>query len=165
MDLFWWVNTKLGTYTCRVFFTDETESSPNGCANEVAKEILKLNKQKIEGLILDLRDNGGGSLREAVDLAGIFVDVGPMAILEMKNQEPITAKDMNRGMAFTGPMIVLVNGHSASASELVAAALQDYNRAIIVGSQTFGKATGQVVLPLTKNSETDFFKVTSNRLL
>jgi carboxyl-terminal processing protease len=155
---------KIGYIHLPGFFSDETERSPNGCANEVAKEILKLNRQKIEGLILDLRDNGGGSLREAVDLAGIFVDGGPMTIVEEKGQLPVSVKDMNRGMAFIGPLIVLVNGHSASASELVAAALQDYNRAVIVGSQTFGKATGQVVLPLANDSQEDFFKVTVNRL-
>lgn len=155
---------KIGYIHLPGFFSDEAANSVNGCANEVAKEILKLNKQKIEGLIFDLRDNGGGSLQEAVDLAGIFVDGGPMTIIEEKGQMPVSVKDMNRGMAFTGPMVVLVNGHSASASELVAAALQDYNRAVIVGSQTFGKATGQVVLPLVNNSQTDFFKVTTNRL-
>lgn len=155
---------KVGYIHLPGFFSGEQENKASGCANEVAKEILKLSKQKIEGLILDLRDNGGGSLQEAVDLAGIFIDGGPMTIFAEKGQQPISVKDANRGMSFSGPMIVLVNGHSASASELVAAALQDYNRAVIVGAQTFGKATGQVVMPLEKESQTDFFKVTKSKL-
>lgn len=145
------------------FFTDEDGGGAKGCANEVAKQILTLNRQKIEGLILDLRGNSGGSMVEAVDLAGTFIDVGPMTIVSERNSKPESIKDLNRGVAYAGPLVVLVDGLSASASELVAAALQDYNRAIIVGSKTFGKATGQAIYPLN-DSETDFIKVTVGRL-
>ncbi len=157
-------NLKIGYVELPGFFMDETQSGINGCANEVAKEIIKLNKLKIDGLILDLRYNGGGSLQEAIELAGIFVDAGPMAVIQSKGNPPISMRDVSRGVAFLGPLIILVNGASASASELVSAALQDYNRAIIVGGKTFGKATGQIILPLQETSANDdFLKVTESR--
>lgn len=121
----------------------------NGCANDVTKEIIKLKKENIAGLILDLRYNGGGSVQEAAELAGIFIDAGPVAQIKTSSEEKVfTLKDVNRGTIYDGPLLVLVNGYSASASELLAAALQDYNRALIVGAATYGKATGQLVLPL-----------------
>ena len=100
-------------------------------------------------MILDLRYNGGGSIQEAVELAGIFIDAGPVAQIKTSSEpKVITLKDVHRGTIYDGPLLILVNGYSASASELVAGSLQDYNRALIVGSSTYGKATGQVVLPL-----------------
>lgn len=146
------------------FFTDESDKDLNGCANEVSKEIIKLNRQKIDGLILDLRSNGGGSLKEAIELAGIFVDNGPMAILESKQEPPVSLRDINKGVAYSGPLVIMVNRASASASELVAAALQDYKRAIIVGDRTFGKATGQGIFPLGENNDGEFVKITMHRI-
>jgi carboxyl-terminal processing protease len=139
------------------FYSDwENTSGVNGCANDVAKEIIKLKKENIEGLILDIRYNGGGSVKEAVELIGIFIDAGPVAQMKTRDSKIITLKDVNRGTIFDGPLVVLVNGSSASASELVAGSLQDYNRALIVGSTTYGKATGQNVLPMdtTVNPDT-----------
>ncbi|PKP19230.1 MAG: hypothetical protein CVU05_11830 [Bacteroidetes bacterium HGW-Bacteroidetes-21] len=131
------------------FYTSAWENSNvMGCSNDVAKEILKLQKDSIKGLILDLRYNGGGSVAEALNLIGIFIDEGPLSITQYKGSKPMLLKDMNRGTIYNGPLIVLVNGASASASELVAASLQDYKKAIIVGSPTYGKATGQQVLPV-----------------
>ena len=91
-------------------------------------------------------------------MAGIFIEVGPVALLKEKTGEIITMKDMNRGTVYDGPLVMMVNGNSASASEILAAALQDYHRALIVGSQTFGKATAQRVLPLDENIKTDMLK-------
>jgi len=146
------------------FFSDDGENRLKGCANEVAKEILKLNKQKIEGLILDLRYNGGGSMEEAIELAGIFIDTGPMAVIHDKGEAPESLRDVNKGLAFSGPLIILVNSASASASELIASALQDYNRAIIVGGNSYGKATAQVVLPLSVGFHNDdYLKITIGR--
>jgi len=146
------------------FFTDDGENRLKGCANEVAKEILKLNKQKIDGLILDLRYNGGGSMEEAIELAGIFIDTGPVTIIHDKGEMPASMRDMNKGLAFSGPLVILINSASASASELIAAALQDYNRALIIGGPSFGKATAQVVLPVAENSDNDdFLKITIGR--
>ncbi len=131
------------------FYNDwEDKNSINGCSNDVAKEILKLKKENIDGLILDVRYNGGGSVMEAVDLAGIFIDAGPIAQLKLKEPKPITLKDGNRGTIYDGPLTLLVNGFSASASEILAGVFQDYHRALIVGSNTYGKATGQIILPL-----------------
>src|SRR6185295_15214954 len=139
----------IGFLSLPAFYEDwENEKGINGCANDVAKEILKLKKESIEGLILDLRYNGGGSMQEAVELAGIFVDAGPVGQYKTREAKVYTLKDVNRGTIYDGPLMVLVNGYSASASEMVAGTLQDYNRAVIVGSPTYGKATAQVVLPM-----------------
>jgi carboxyl-terminal processing protease len=119
-----------------------------GCSNDVAKEILKLRKDSIEGLIIDLRFNGGGSLAEAVNLAGIFIDEGPLSVTHFRGEKPVLLKDMNRGTIYDGPLLVLINRASASASEFVAAALQDYRRALIAGSTSYGKGTGQTIVPV-----------------
>lgn len=139
----------IGYISLPAFYEDwEDNHGVNGCANDVAKEIIKLKKEGIVGLILDLRYNGGGSVNEAVALAGLFIDAGPVAQIKDRDQKIYTLKDVNRGTIWDGPLVVMVNGSSASASEIVAGTLQDYNRALIVGSPTFGKATAQVVLPM-----------------
>ena len=130
----------------------------DGCANDVSKEIVKLRKDTIAGLILDLRYNGGGSMWEAMQLAGIFIDIGPVASVKDKDGKVHFLKDPNRGTIFDGPLIVLVNGQSASASEFVSAVLQDYNRAIIVGGTTYGKGTAQMVLPMDTLANSGIFK-------
>jgi carboxyl-terminal processing protease len=119
-----------------------------GCANDVAKELMKLKQEGIDGVILDLRYNGGGSMKEALELAGIFIDQGPLLVLDAKFDKPRTQIDRNRGAIYDGPMAVMVNGASASASEIVSMILQDYNRALILGGRTYGKATAQGMLPL-----------------
>lgn len=148
------------------FYTSGEFSDGPGCANDVAKEILKLQKSGIQGLIIDLRFNGGGSIEEAINLAGLFIDAGPLAILKSKETKPFVLKDINRGIAYGGNVVLMVNGSSASATELVAGILQDYNRAVIVGQPTYGKATGQVVLPMNHNQLKDygFIKVTIEKI-
>lgn len=142
-------NKSFGYISLPAFYQDwENTSGVNGCANDVAKEIIKLKKENMEGLILDLRYNGGGSVQEAIELAGIFIDAGPVGQFKTKDDKVITLKDINRGTIYDGPLILLVNGYSASASEILAGTLQDYNRAVIVGSPTYGKATSQIILPL-----------------
>ena len=139
----------VGYISLPAFYEDwEDSKGVNGCSNDVAKEIIKLKKENIGGLILDLRYNGGGSMQEAVDLAGLFIDAGPVGQVKTKEGKVFTLKDITRGTIWDGPLLVMVNGSSASASEMVAGTLQDYNRALIVGSPTYGKATAQVVLPL-----------------
>ena len=123
--------------------TDERDLTYDGCANDVSKEIVKLRKDTIAGLILDLRFNGGGSMWEAMQLAGIFIDIGPVASVKDKEGKVRFLKDPNRGTIYDGPLMVLINGASASASEFVSAVLQDYNRAMIVGGTTYGKGTAQ----------------------
>lgn len=150
------------------FYTDLDEESQLGCANDLAKEILKLKQEGIQGLVLDLRNNGGGSVQEAIGIAGIFINFGAMLIYEDEFKQLQTLKDMNRGMIYTDPLSIIVNEGSASASELLAAILQDYNRALIVGSRTFGKSTGQLMYPVqsssnTKADEIDYAKITCAR--
>ncbi|QHT69901.1 hypothetical protein GXP67_26275 [Rhodocytophaga rosea] len=139
---------KIGYISLPGFYTEWENSSSQGCANDVAKEIVKLKHENIEGLILDIRFNGGGSLTEGINLAGIFINEGPLCVIHDRGTKPSVLKDNNRGTIYDGPLVVMVNGQSASASEILAATLQDYNRAVIVGSPTFGKSTGQVILPL-----------------
>ncbi len=148
---------------------DEKDVKYDGCANDVSKEIVKLRKDTIAGLILDLRFNGGGSMWEAMQLSGIFIDIGPVSSVKEKDGKVSFLKDPNRGTIYDGPLMVLINGASASASEFVSAVLQDYNRAIIVGGTTYGKGTAQVVLPLdtiafskSKNYQ-EFVKVTERK--
>lgn len=139
------------------FYTREdgdikNEATLKGCANDVSKEIVKLRKDNTAGLILDLRSNGGGSMWEALQLSGIFIDIGPIASVKDKAGKVQFLKDPNRGTIYDGPLLVLINHASASASEFTAAVLQDYNRALIVGCATYGKGTTQVILPLDTSS-------------
>jgi len=139
---------KVGYLSLPGFYSDWENDKGSSCANDVAKGVVKLKQEGVEGLILDLRDNSGGSMTEAMDLAGIFVDRGPLMIQRARNEEPRTYKDKNLGFVWRGPLVVLVNGLSASASEFVAAILQDHRKAVIVGSPTYGKATSQAFFPL-----------------
>lgn len=135
---------KLGYISLPSFYTDFESDAMLGCANDVAKEIILLKKEGIKGLVLDLRFNGGGSIKEAVELCGLFISEGPVCVLEVKEKKYLL-KDMNRGIVYDGPLVILVNGSSASASEVVAGCLQDYGRALIVGDLTYGKGTAQSV--------------------
>lgn len=160
---------KIGFVALPDFYTDwdDRTNSINGCANDLAKEIIRLKKENIDGLILDLRFNGGGSMQEAIDLSGIFIDAGPVGQLKTKEEKLITLKDVNRGMVYDGPLVILVNAFSASASEMVAGTLQDYKRAVIMGSPTFGKGTAQVMIPLDTTidfSKPPVFKPNSNSI-
>ena len=163
---------KIGYILLPGFYTEWENEKGSSCANDVAKEILKLKRENIEGLILDVRYNGGGSIGEALDMIGIFIDEGPLAAEKDKTGKLVTLKDPNRGTIYDGPLTLMVNGQSASASEMLAAALQDYHRAAIVGSNTYGKATGQVMFPMdtitsktiTGNEKGDIIKITIGKL-
>ena len=146
--------TRVGYIILPGFYEEsEGENGAKSCATDVAREVIKLKAQNVQSIILDLRNNGGGSMSEAMQLAGIFIDEGILAFARYKTEKPQGYRDPNRGTIYDGPMIVMVNKASASASEMVAGALQDYNRALIVGSPTFGKATMQIVLPTDTNVE------------
>ncbi len=146
---------KIGYISLPGFYTQSEQENMPGCSNDMAKEILKLKREHIDGLILDVRNNSGGSMLEAIQLTGIFIDQGPVCISRIENGEVRVQKDMNRGSIYDKPLLILVNRLSASASELLAATLQDYNRAVIVGTTTYGKGTAQIVLPLVP-SITDY---------
>ncbi|KAF2519210.1 peptidase S41 [Flavobacterium salilacus subsp. salilacus] len=146
------------------FYSAFDHTSLKGCADDVAKEVLKLKKQNIQGLIIDLQYNGGGSMDEVISMAGMFINFGPITIIAGRNSYNNVIKDYNRGMLYDGPMVVLVNSFSASASEFFAGVMQDYNRAIIVGNTTMGKASMQTILPLDEEKKnTDFVKVTIDK--
>ncbi|MFD2603658.1 S41 family peptidase [Flavobacterium suzhouense] len=146
------------------FYSAFDNDNNQGCADDVAKEIVKLKQENIQGLIIDLQYNGGGSMDEVIRMAGMFINFGPIAIVTDKDRSYNVVKDYNRGMLYTGPMVILVNGLSASASEFFAGVMQDYNRALIVGSTTLGKATMQTILPLEDSDKAeDFIKVTLDK--
>lgn len=163
---------KIGYILLPGFYTEWENESGSSCANDVAKEIVKLKKENIDGLILDVRFNGGGSLGEAMEMIGIFIDEGPLTGIKTKEPKITYLKDPNRGTIYAGPLVLMVNGQSASASEILAASLQDYNRAVIVGSNTYGKATMQQSFTLdtfakklpVNSTGKDMVKITSGKL-
>lgn len=152
-------DTKIGYINIPSFYSNFDSNSIHGCADDVAKEILKLQKEDIKGLVIDLQNNGGGSIEEAIRLAGLFIDVGPFSILVNNKEDQIILEDSNEGSLYNGPIVLLMNGNSASASELFAAAIQDYNRGLVIGSKSLGKATMQSILPLDEKRQ-HFVKVT-----
>jgi len=154
---------KIGYIKIPSFYADFEDNNSKGCAQDVVKEIIKLQKDNIKGLVIDLIDNGGGSMEEAIKLAGIFVDRGPISVVIDKDKIQTLIEDPFKGMFYKDPIVILVNGNSASASEFFAAALQDYNRALLIGSTTLGKATMQTILPLEENDKENFVKVTVNK--
>ncbi len=131
------------------FYQDFQDRNGRKCSDDVAKEIEKLNAEGIDGLIIDLRNNGGGSLPEAVKMAGLFFPKGPVVQIKTKEGSPIILDDTDTKTQYSGPLVVMTNYSSASASEIFAAAIQDYGRGIIVGStSTWGKGTVQRVTDL-----------------
>lgn len=136
------------------FYADFSNNGGRSCATDVAKEIEKLNAENIDGLILDLRNNGGGSLKDVVDMGGLFIETGPIVQVKSRKGEPYIYRDRDPSVQYNGPLVILVNSFSASASEILAAAMQDYKRAIIIGNApTFGKGTVQRFIDLDQAVE------------
>lgn len=130
------------------FYFDMQNYRERNAASDVKQEILRLKEVGMTGLIIDLRDNGGGSLRTAVDITGLFIDKGPVVQVATTGSTQVL-RDEDSSIVWDGPLVILVNELSASASEILAAALQDYHRAIIIGSkQTYGKGTVQNMVDL-----------------
>ena len=139
---------KLGWLTLPSFYAD-MDSHKKSTTKDVRALLTRLKKEKIQGLVIDLRRNGGGSLEEAIALTGLFIKSGPVVQTKGANDRVIISTDPDPGIAYDGPMVVLTSRQSASASEIFAAALQDYDRAVIVGDQsTFGKGTVQTILEI-----------------
>lgn len=133
------------------FYFNMQDYNQRNAANDVKKEIVHLKEQDMDGLVIDLRGNGGGSLQTVVDIAGLFIDKGPIVQVRTKGESPEVLSDRDRSILWDGPLVILVNELSASASEILAAAMQDYKRAIIIGSkQTYGKGTVQNVMDLNR---------------
>jgi carboxyl-terminal processing protease len=139
---------KIGYIYLPSFYTDFTRTGARGCSNDMRKEIEKLKKQNIKGLIIDLRDNGGGSLQEVVMMAGLFFPKGPVVQVQGKNSTRNVMDDRNPDVVWDGPLSIIINHNSASASEILAAAIQDYKRGVIIGTPSFGKGTVQSFVDL-----------------
>lgn len=145
---------KLGYIYLPEFYTSETRR----CATDVAKELEKLKAENVDGIILDLRSNGGGSLYDVVEMVGLFIEDGPVVQVKNRNSRTDVLRDKNKGVLYSGPLAVMLNEMSASASEIFAAAIQDYKRGIIIGSSSsYGKGTVQRNIPLNPQSESGFF--------
>ena len=151
------------------FYVDFSNYKNRNSAEDVKNEIIKLKNNGIEGLILDLRNNGGGSLQSVVDMTGLFIEKGPIVQVKSIGNRKQVLYDRNSEIVWGGPLVILINEMSASASEILAAALQDYERAVILGSKkTFGKGTVQNVIDLNKfisNSDFDLgaLKITTDK--
>ena len=146
-------NYKLGVIEIPAFYLDFKAfraGDPNykSTTRDVKKLLTELQKEKVDGVIIDLRNNGGGSLQEATELTSLFIDKGPTVLVRNADGKVDVLEDENPGAFYKGPMALLVNRLSASASEIFAGAMQDYHRALIIGGQTFGKGTVQTIQPL-----------------
>lgn len=140
---------KYGYINLPGFYSKFGQREGRSSADDVDKELAKLQQQGVEGIILDLRNNGGGSLPDAIEMAGLFIKDGPIVQVKTMKHRPIIKSDYNSSVSYNGPLIVMVNSFSASASEIVAAALKDYGRAYIIGSNsTYGKGTVQTFMDL-----------------
>ena len=145
------LDQKYGLIHLPKFYVDFKSYKERNAAHDVEQEVINLKEAGVEGLIIDLRNNGGGSLQTVVDIAGLFIDKGPIVQVKSTVSKTEVLRDRDDKTLWDGPMVILVNELSASASEILAAALQDYERAIVLGSkQTFGKGTVQNVVDLNR---------------
>ncbi|MDB5222853.1 MAG: carboxyl-terminal protease [Chitinophagaceae bacterium] len=150
---------KIGYIYLPEFYANFDDPQGRRCAVDVAKEIEKLKAENVEGIVMDLRGNGGGSLYDVVDMAGLFIEDGPICQVKGRDEKPMVLNDRDKSVLYTGPLTVMVDELSASASEIFAAAIQDYNRGIVIGStSTYGKGTVQRSVSLDPEAENVFFK-------
>ena len=146
-------NSRLGYIYLPEFYADFDRPNGARCYIDVAKEIIKLKEDKVDGIIMDLRNNGGGSLYDVVQMVGLFIEKGPIVQVKDRDGKPNILEDKNREVLYDGPLTVMVNEFSASASEIFAAAIQDYGRGVVIGSTTtYGKGTVQRNLGLDPES-------------
>ena len=142
-------NYKFGIIDLPKFYADFNNYNDKNAATDVAKEVKRLKQEGVQGLVLDLRDNGGGSLQTVVEMAGLFIKDGPIVQVKSSGSDKAVYEDKDERIQWDGPLVILVNELSASASEIMAAAMQDYKRGVVIGSkQTFGKGTVQRFIPL-----------------
>ncbi len=157
---------KYGIIDLPKFYISFDDRNFRDSAKDMEKEIERLKEENVEGLLIDLRNNGGGSLDTAIKIAGLFVDEGPIVQIKYRGEKPIIKNDLDTKIQWKGALVILVNELSASASEIFAAAMQDYNRAVIIGgNQTHGKGTVQNILPINQfypnyKKELGFLKMT-----
>ena len=142
---------RYGLINLPAFYFDMTDYGERNAAKDVRLEIEKLKNEQIDGLVMDLRNNGGGSLRTAVDIAGLFIKNGPVVQVASNGARKEVLKDRDNEIVWDGPLVLMINELSASASEILAAAMQDYKRGIILGSaQSYGKGTVQNMIDLNQ---------------
>lgn len=139
---------KIGYILLPSFYADFSRSGGRNSGQDVREELDKLKAQNVQGVVLDLRFNGGGSLYDAAEMAGLFVPGGPMVQVKSRQRAPEMVSDPDSKTQYEGPLVVMVNRYSASASEIFAGAMQDYQRGVILGNTTYGKATVQRVFEL-----------------
>ncbi len=131
------------------FYIDFNDTNKRNATTDMEREITRLKEQSVEGLIIDLRDNGGGSLKTAIEIGGLFIEKGPIVQVKYRDEAANVKNDTDSKTQWKGPLVLMVNEMSASASEILAAAMQDYGRGVIIGGkQTYGKGTVQNILPL-----------------
>ena len=140
-------------------FYSTFENGKSNLSLDMVNELTYLQEDSIDGLIIDVQDNGGGSMDEVQKLSSLFIDEGPIAMIKNNKNKVETITDSLPGAIYKGPLVVMINGNSASASEFFVNVMQDYNRAIIIGNPSFGKATMQRVYPLNSNKD-EFIKIT-----
>ena len=142
---------KIGYIYLPDFYADYEKPDGHRCAQDVAKELQKLKSENVDGVVMDLRNNGGGYLPEVVEMVGLFIPDGPIVQVKDKEGKPTVLRDNDRSVVYNGPLAVMVNEFSASASEIFAAAIQDYGRGVIIGSSSsYGKGTVQRNIPFGK---------------
>ncbi|TAH05099.1 MAG: tail-specific protease [Sphingobacteriales bacterium] len=147
--------SKIGFISLPEFYANFDDPNGRRCADDVAREIVKLKEEKVEGIVLDLRNNGGGSLYDVVRMVGLFVEDGPIVQVKDRDGKPQILRDRDKTVLYDGPLTVMVNEFSASASEIFAAAIQDYKRGVVIGStSTFGKGTVQRQISLDREGAT-----------
>ncbi|HEX6929886.1 MAG TPA: carboxy terminal-processing peptidase, partial [Gammaproteobacteria bacterium] len=151
---------KMGVIEVPAFYLDFRakmmgEEEYRSTTRDVRKLIGELKAKNVDGLVIDLRDNGGGSLQEATELTGLFIDEGPVVQIRSTGGALEIAEDQDAGIAWDGPLVVLVNRFSASASEIFAGAIQDYGRGLVVGTTTYGKGTVQNLFDLNRHFNND----------
>ncbi len=138
------------------FYIDFAKRNARNSTSDMIQEIERLKKQHIEGLVIDLRNNGGGSLKTAIEISGLFINKGPIVQVKYRGKDATIKKDTDKRIQWNGPLVLMVNELSASASEIFAAAMQDYKRAVIIGPKhTYGKGTVQSVFNLNKYHNLD----------
>lgn len=155
---------KIGYIYLPEFYANFDDPSGRRSSTDVAKEVEKLKAAHVEGIVIDLRGNGGGSLSDVVDMVGLFIKGGPVVQVKGREGAPSVLSDKEKEVLYSGPLAVMVDELSASASEIFAAAIQDYHRGIIIGSPTYGKGTVQRSISLDPQSENPFFSHPSEGL-
>ncbi|MEO6221243.1 MAG: carboxy terminal-processing peptidase, partial [Ginsengibacter sp.] len=156
---------KIGYIYLPEFYADFDDPSARRSATDVAKEVVKLKGENVDGIVIDLRGNGGGSLNDVVDMAGLFIKDGPICQVKGRDEKANILSDRDKDVLYTGPLAVMVDELSASASEIFAAAIQDYHRGIVIGStSTYGKGTVQRSISLDPQSENPLFNKPSEGL-